>query len=138
MLFQFVVGSIIIIATIILQVGFTAVAEWSLKRERVWPGEGAGAVRFTVVLVGISLWLLVAITISVWLWSYCMLGIGAFDSLESAVYFSLVSFTTLGFGDIILGKEWRILSGMMAANGLLIFGLTTAVLVDFLSRLKRS
>jgi hypothetical protein len=67
-----------------------------------------------------------------------MLGIGAFDSLESAVYFSLVSFTTLGFGDIILGKEWRILSGMMAANGLLIFGLTTAVLVDFLSRLKRS
>ncbi|MGF1621745.1 MAG: ion channel [Rhodomicrobiaceae bacterium] len=58
--------------------------------------------------------------------------------METWVYFSLVSFTTLGFGDIILMKEWRILSGMMAANGLIIFGLTAAVLIDFLSRLRRN
>ena len=89
------------------------------------------------VLVGMTLLLLASISISVWLWALCLLGLGVFHEAETSVYFALVSFTTLGFGDIVLEKQWRILSGMMAANGLLIFGLTTAVLVDFLAHLRR-
>lgn len=137
MLIQFAAGSLIIVTSIVLLVAFAAAAEWSLKQEHVWPGEGAGMVRFVVILAGITLWLLIAISISVWLWTFCLLGLGTFSEFEPAMYFSLVSFTTLGFGDIILEKQWRILSGLMAANGLLIFGLTTAILVDFLARLKR-
>jgi hypothetical protein len=105
--------------------------------EHIWPGEGAGMTRFVAILAGITLWMLLAISISVWLWAFCLLWLGTFSEVEPAIYFSLVSFTTLGFGDIILQKEWRILSGLMAANGLLVFGLTTAILVDFLTRLKR-
>ena len=89
------------------------------------------------LLVGMTLLLLASISVSVWLWALCLLWLGVFHEAETAVYFSLVSFTTLGFGDIILEKQWRILSGLMAANGLIIFGLTTAVLVDFLSRFRR-
>jgi uncharacterized membrane protein YedE/YeeE len=63
--------------------------------------------------------------------------VGVFHDFETSIYFALVSFTTLGFGDIVLEKQWRILSGLMGANGLVIFGLTTAVLVDFLSRFRR-
>lgn len=137
MLIQFAAGSLIIITSIVLLVAFAAAAEWSLKQEHIWPGEGAGMVRFVVILAGITLWLLIAIAISVWLWTFCLLALGTFTEIEPAMYFSLVSFTTLGFGDIILEKQWRILSGLMAANGLLIFGLTTAILVDFLARLKR-
>ncbi len=137
MLLQFTAGSIIIITTIVLQVAFAAAAEWGLKQEHIWPGEGAGMTRFMIILAGITLWLLIAISISVWLWAFCLLWLGAFGELEPAMYFSLVSFTTLGFGDIILREEWRIMSGLMAANGLLVFGLTTAVLVDFLTRFKR-
>lgn len=137
MLLQFTAGSVIIILTIILQVAFTAAAEWTLKREHMWPHVRAGALRFVILLVSITLWLLISISISVWLWAFCLILLGAFTQLEHSLYFSLVSFTTLGFGDIVLEKEWRILSGLMAANGLLIFGLTTAVLVDFLTRLKR-
>ncbi|MBX2805362.1 MAG: potassium channel family protein [Hyphomicrobiales bacterium] len=137
MAFQFAVGAGIIIVTIVLLVAFAAAAEWSLKQEHIWPGDGAGLIRFIVILAGISLWLLAAISISVWLWAVCLLALGAFSEFETSMYFALVSFTTLGFGDIILEKEWRILSGLMAANGLVIFGLTTAIFVDFLARLKR-
>jgi hypothetical protein len=137
MLFQFAVGSAIIIITIVLQVAFAAVAEWGLRQEHIWPGEGASMIRFVIILAGITLWLLTAISISVWLWAFCLIHLGTFNELEPAIYFSLVSFTTLGFGDIILDLESRIMSGLMAANGLLVFGLTTAVLVDFLTRLKR-
>lgn len=137
MLVQFTTGSVIIVITIVLQVAFAAAAEWLLKQEHIWPGRGAGMIRFVTILAGITLWLLIAISISVWLWAFCLLWLGTFSVLEPAIYFSLVSFTTLGFGDVILEKQWRILSGLMAANGLLVFGLTTAVLVDFLARFKR-
>jgi hypothetical protein len=137
MAMQLLIGSALISMTIIIHVGFTAVAEWGLKREHIWPGRRAGPFRFVTALVGMTLLLLASISVSVWLWALCLLGLGVFHEAETSVYFALVSFTTLGFGDIVLEKQWRILSGLMAANGLLIFGLTTAVLVDFLAHLRR-
>ena len=59
-----------------------------------------------------------------------------FDDLETATYFSIVAFTTLGFGDIILPVDWRILGGMTAANGLMNMGLYTALLVEVLRRVR--
>jgi hypothetical protein len=41
-----------------------------------------------------------------------------FGTLEGAVYFSIVAYTTLGFGDILLPLDWRLLGGMASANGL--------------------
>lgn len=134
---QLLIGSALISATIVIHVGFTAAAEWGLRREHIWPGRRAGFLRFVCLLVGMTLLLLASISLCVWLWAFCLVGLGVFHEIEPAVYFSLVSLTTLGFGDIVLDKQWRILSGMMGANGLLIFGLTTAVLVDFLSRLRQ-
>jgi hypothetical protein len=138
MTLQLLLGSAIISVTILIHVGFTVAAEWGLTREHIWPGQRAGPFRFVVLLVGMTLWLLGSMTVAVWLWAFCLRGLDVLHDMETAVYFSLVSFTTLGFGDIILDKQWRILSGLMAANGLLIFGLTTAVLVDFLSRFRRA
>lgn len=135
---QLAIGSAIITLTIVIHVGFTAAAEWALKREHLWPGRRAGALRFVTLLAGMTLTLLASISLSAWIWAFCLLSLGVFGDLETSVYFSLISFTTLGYGDIVLGKEWRILSGLAAANGLLIFGLTTAVLVDFLTRFRRS
>ncbi|MEM9736953.1 MAG: ion channel, partial [Pseudomonadota bacterium] len=51
-----------------------------------------------------------------------------------ALYFSVVAFTTLGFGDVLLPQEWRLLAGLSAANGLLIFGVSTAFLVEVFRR----
>jgi hypothetical protein len=138
MILQLAISSAIIMATIVIHIGFTTAAEWGLSREHIWPGRRAGPIRLLFVLVSMSAWLLLSISVCVWLWILCLRWIGVFHDLETAVYFSLVSFTTIGFGDVVLEKEWRILSAMMGANGLLIFGLTTAVMVDFLARFKRS
>lgn len=55
-------------------------------------------------------------------------------NLEQAFYFSLVTFTTLGYGDITLGPEWRVLSGIEALNGVLLVGWSTAFLFSVLQR----
>jgi hypothetical protein len=59
---------------------------------------------------------------------------GAVADFEPALYFSLVSFSTVGFGDITLGHEWRLLSGLTAAAGFLSFGWSTAYMVELVRR----
>ena len=51
------------------------------------------------------------------------------------MYFSAITFTTVGFGDATLPEEWRQLSGVLGANGLILFSLSTAFLFEVLRRL---
>jgi hypothetical protein len=92
--------------------------------------------KLVLMIAGVSLWVLGVITAGVWLWAFAYLWIGAFGTLEEAVYFSLVCFTTLGFGDVLLPQDWRILAGMTAANGFLNFGLLTALLIEALRQIR--
>ncbi len=57
---------------------------------------------------------------------YIMADITEFENFEKAMYFSLVTFTTLGYGDITIGSSNRILAGFEAINGVLLIGWSTA------------
>lgn len=72
------------------------------------------------------------------IWTICYLYIGAIGTMEEALYFSLVTFTTLGFGDIILSDNWRLLSSIQAVNGIIIFGWSTAILISTVQKLHRT
>ena len=86
-----------------------------------------------MVILSLSLvWTLGMMTIAVWVWAVALRVLEIFITFEASVYFSLVAFTTLGFGDLLLPQEWRLLGGLAAANGLLMFGLLTAILVETL------
>ncbi|WP_373505430.1 ion channel [Aestuariivirga sp.] len=85
------------------------------------------------ITVGV-LYIMLIQTINVWIWASVFIIVGAFDSLEPALYFSLVSFTTVGFGDITLGHEWRLLSALTAANGFLSFSWSAAYMVELVRR----
>lgn len=63
------------------------------------------------------------------IWALTYMATGAISSLEEALYFSMVTFTTLGYGDITLNDQWRLLSSFEAANGTIMFGWTTALIV---------
>lgn len=59
-------------------------------------------------------------------------------SLEEALYFSLVTFTTVGYGDVVIDKGWRIMAGIEALNGILLIGWSTAVLLSVAQRFWRT
>ena len=61
---------------------------------------------------------------------------GELQSLDTAFYFSGVTFTTLGYDDITLSTDWRKLSGLQAIDGILLFGWTTAFLSAVLQRAR--
>ena len=96
-------------------------------------GHASGIVRFlrdSVVLVVVGLWLMLAHMIEIAMWAGTFLRYELFDSVETALYFSSASYTTLGFGDVLLPENWRLLAGSIAANGLLLFGLSAAFLFN--------
>jgi len=81
------------------------------------------------------LFLLVPIILDVTLWATFYYALAALPSFEEALYFSTVTFTTVGYGDIVLGREWRQVATFEAINGWVIFGWATALLIAVIQRL---
>jgi len=127
MLIQIVLGAAMIVVTTMIQGVFTMLG---IERLRAHLDRHAtrSLLRSTLKLAVFVLWLFLATILEVWAWTILYLSLGAIGTLETAVYFSTVTFTTLGFGDITLGQEWRLLSSFEAANGLLMFGWSTALI----------
>lgn len=88
----------------------------------------------TGLIIVAVLYVLLVETIIVWIWAIVFLLIGAFDKVETSLYFALVTFTTVGYGDVILSPDWRVLAGLMAANGFISFGWSTAYMVELVRK----
>ena len=73
--------------------------------------------------------------IQIWLWALFYLRVGALPALEEALYFSTSTFTTVGYGDVVLTGKWRLVSSFQAANGFILFGWSTAFIFEIMSRL---
>jgi hypothetical protein len=68
----------------------------------------------------------VAHIVEIMLWAAAYRLAGELRSFEEAVYFSAVTFATIGYGDVTLSGEWRLASALEGVNGILLFGWTTA------------
>ena len=81
----------------------------------------------SVQLVGVVLVMFFISIVEVLLWAATYLWVNIIESFEEAFYFSMVTFTTLGYGDIVLKGTWRLLASFEAAIGIIMFGWTTAI-----------
>jgi hypothetical protein len=72
------------------------------------------------------------------LWAVTLLLCGELETSDKAFYCSAENYTALGYGDVVLSEQWRLLGPLEAVNGLLLFGLSTAVMFAVLSRLITS
>ncbi len=78
--------------------------------------------------------LLMASLLEALVWASVYLKVGAIGRLHDALYFSIVTYTTLGYGDIVLGEGWRLMASIQAANGIIIFGWSTAIIVGIVQK----
>lgn len=102
--------------------------------------ERKGVLRLTILH---AVWLLTSVLLVMFAgnllqiaaWAAIFVGHGEFDDFAAAFYHSMVNFTTLGYGDQIMSEKYRLLGALEAANGVLMFGLTTGVLLAFMQAL---
>jgi hypothetical protein len=96
---------------------------------------GLGFWNNVAVMMILTLVIVAAHLIPIVLWALALLAVGESWSFEKAVYYSAENYTALGYGDIVLSDQWRLLGPLEAINGLLLFGLSTAVMFAVMSRL---
>ena len=125
MLIQIILGSMMVVITTMIQGMFMFVGVERL-RDHLSRSRTKSRLQSTLKIAVFVLWLFLATILEIWAWATLYLVLGAIGSLEQALYFSTVTFTTLGYGDITL-DDWRLLSSFEAANGLLMFGWSTAL-----------
>jgi hypothetical protein len=97
---------------------------------RYWPHNPNAHAHRQFILSGLILLMLVTHMTEVLLWSLMLLAAECLPNFRDAFYYASVTYTTLGYEDIVLPRAWRLLSPMMAISGLFAFGWTTGVLVS--------
>ena len=104
---------------------------WTQRRHR--PGR-LGTELLMAQLVGILLLVHLAEAL---VWALFFVLVGGLPDLETAVYFSLASYTTVGYGDVVLPEPWRLLGPIEAAVGVLMLGWSTGILVTVIGTIYR-
>jgi len=135
MLQQIVLGSVLVMVTTAVHSGCTAGVVLTLRRAHAdrWAFQSVGITTCLVALLVLVLFLAALLESTIWAAVY--VRVGAIPDFETALYFSTVTFTTLGYGDVTLDASWRLLASFEAANGTIMFGWTTALVVAFVHRL---
>src|SRR5262245_28076852 len=96
---------------------------------------GPGFWKNVAVMMIVSLVTAAVHLVQIALWALAFLLVGECSTFETAFYWSAENYTALGYGDIVLTGRWRLLGPLEAINGLLLFGLSTAVMFAVMSRL---
>jgi hypothetical protein len=106
-----------------------------VRHERRLGRAGAGFwMDFSIAALAISV-ALVAHLIEIACWAVLFVVCGEFSDFGTAYYHSAVNYTTLGYGDVIMTPSWRMLGPLEAANGMLMFGVSTAIIFAVVQRL---
>jgi hypothetical protein len=129
-------ATLMVAATVLIHfwglLGLTGVLRHGGGRLRLHEGAYRQATLILIVVFGVF----VLHTIEIWLYAGLYRALGETGSFEEALYFSTATFTTVGFGDVVLTPRWRLLSAIEGANGMILMAWSTAFLLTVTSRLK--
>lgn len=75
-------------------------------------------------------------TVEIWSYAFLYWSVAALADFETSLYFSTVTFASLGYGDIVLPPRWRLVSAIEAANGVILFAWSTAFFLSLMARLR--
>lgn len=121
-------GTMMISLTVIIHtfglMGVTHVMSWVTDRIRLH-GHRSRMLAMNTVVIGVF----AVLTAEVWLWAASFTLIGVVDDFETALYFSTITFSTVGYGDVVPHPEWRMLAALEGVNGFLLIGWSTAYLI---------
>jgi hypothetical protein len=137
-LIPLVVGACAIATTIIIHaLALNATVRFVRRKRRLGLAGKRFWLDFPIVVLAIS-FALVAHLIEMAIWAVLFMVCGEFQVFGTAYYHSAVSYTTLGSGDVGMSPSWSLLSPLEAADGMLMFGVSTAMIFAVIQHLVES
>ena len=125
----FLAWTLLSVCVVIHAAGLAAALRW-LRAQRA----GAQWLRSTGLFVKIAGWILFLHLSEIGIWAWFYLAQGAMPGMQAALYFSGVTYTTTGYGDLLLPTQWQLLGAVEALTGILMCGWSTAFFMAVVSR----
>ena len=136
--YQFGVGVSMVVLTTMVHALFMLLGHSFVEWREARYGPVRNIVLKAVLVSGLTAWQFGAVFTEALIWALLYLytpWITALPDLRTALYFSMATFTTVGYGDVVLEGSWRMLASLQAANGMIIFGWSTALIFWYLQRI---
>jgi len=131
-------GAITVLGTILIHSVTLGVTIRFFRREQRLGRVGQMvSINLEIFVLAIS-FAFIAHLIEIALWAGLFVICGEFKSFELAYYHSAVNYTTLGYGDLIMTPRWKLLGPLEAADGALMFGVSTAMVFAVAQRLMHA
>jgi len=134
-LFPLVLGLPVILITIGVHAVAVAAAVKFIRHEYRVRRAGIGFWIDGVITAGVTLLALFAHLIEIAIWAVLYVACGEFTALSAAFYHSAGNYTSLGYGDVVMSVSWKLFGPLEATNGLLMFGVSTAMIFATMQRL---
>lgn len=135
MLHQLLIAGLLTLLTTAIHASCTAATLKTLRKLHAAHWAARSLAMRVGLISSIVIVMLSATVLEALLWALAYLWTGALDGFEPALYFSIVTFTTLGYGDVLLDEGWRLLASLQAATGIVMFGWTTALVLAVIQRM---
>ena len=135
MLTSLLFGSLMIVANMGVQVFVILLLIRALMRRFGGSTEPLTLAQDTRVLSEVLLVLFIGHFVQCATWAVLFLFLGEFTEMRTALYHSIVNFASLGYGDIVMSEQWRMLGALEALNGVLMLGLSSGTLLALMTNL---
>ena len=118
-------AAIVSVCLIIHLVGISLMAEWLLRRREYLEQTANRRRHFALLIVAIFAGIVILHLAQTSLWAAFYYAQNLFSDFETSLYFSMVSFTTIGYGDVLLPRRWRLLGVIEGFSGVVLCGIST-------------
>jgi len=81
---------------------------------------------------------LTAHLVEITIWAFVFVFCGEFAQFAGAFYHSAMNYTTLGYGDVVMTPSWKLFGPLEAADGMLMFGVSTAIVISVIQLIVRT
>jgi voltage-gated potassium channel len=134
MLLQLIAATVMVVGIVIIHLVGLAILSRSLRSHsrilrqvRIMP---------LTLLLGATVGIIAIHTVEIWVYAAVYLELGSFSHFEEALYYSTVTYSSIGYGDVLMPHGWRIFGAIEGAVGIIMLGWSTAYLVSLLAQLK--
>jgi ion channel len=126
-----IAAGLVVVTVVIHAIGFDVLLRVMIRSHAL----GAlGFHRITPWVIGMTCWLVLIHLVEISTWGLFYFWQGCLPDAETAFYFSGVTYTSVGYGDLVLAKPWRMLAPLETLMGMLMCGLSTGLFFAVISR----
>ena len=132
MLAKLLIASVLLALCVVIHAGGVT---WAFRQVRRLEAPGQRMLVEIRLFIVVAAWIVFLHVTEISMWALVYAGGGAIAGLQTAAYFSAVTYTTTGYGDVLLPDEWRIVGAIEALTGILMCGWSTGFFFAVVSRM---